>query len=322
MEECERYLDKTGNLEQKKTLVSIVVITYNSSRYVLETLESAKAQTYQNIELIVSDDCSTDDTIDICRNWIEENKNRFVRTELITTIVNTGISANCNRGVRSTKGEWVKLIAGDDLLTPDCVYNNIFFVESNNNIEAVFSKLKPFKGSVHSIMQNPATKDEKYSFLYSLSAKEQNKCLVNIGCFVSAPTSFLKRELFDRFGYFDERYPFMEDLPLWINLTKNEIKLHYFPFYTVFYRQGDTISSSKVSAVNMLFYKSLIGFRSQQKFSFYGKIVFSVEKLYYYVALNIFNNRKNIGTLLVRKLLGLFIRFGYLYYYCIVRMKK
>jgi alpha-1,3-rhamnosyltransferase len=65
-------------------LVSIVVITYNSSSYVIETLESIKAQTYQNIELIVSDDCSKDKTVDVCKKWIEKNKQRFVRTELIT----------------------------------------------------------------------------------------------------------------------------------------------------------------------------------------------------------------------------------------------
>ena len=50
-------------------LVSIVVITYNSAEYVLETLESAKAQTYQNIELIVSDDCSADNTVETCSRW-------------------------------------------------------------------------------------------------------------------------------------------------------------------------------------------------------------------------------------------------------------
>ena len=65
-------------------LVSVTVITYNSSKTVLETLDSIKAQTYQNLELIVSDDCSTDDTVELCRNWIEQNKERFVRTELLT----------------------------------------------------------------------------------------------------------------------------------------------------------------------------------------------------------------------------------------------
>lgn len=59
---------------ENKPLVSIVVITYNSSEYVLETLESAKAQTYTNIELIVSDDCSTDETVSICKNGLKQTR--------------------------------------------------------------------------------------------------------------------------------------------------------------------------------------------------------------------------------------------------------
>lgn len=102
-------------------LVSIVVITYNSAEYVLETLESAKAQTYQNIELIVSDDCSADNTVETCHRWIEDNKARFVRTELITAEKNSGIPANCNRGVKAARGEWVKGIAGDDLISEDFI---------------------------------------------------------------------------------------------------------------------------------------------------------------------------------------------------------
>ena len=57
-------------------LVSVVVITYNSCKYVRETLESAKMQTYRNIELIVTDDGSTDATVDICRKWLEANGDR------------------------------------------------------------------------------------------------------------------------------------------------------------------------------------------------------------------------------------------------------
>ncbi len=56
--------------KSRETLVSIVVITYNSAKFILETLESSKAQTYKNIELIISDDCSTDNTVEICQQWI------------------------------------------------------------------------------------------------------------------------------------------------------------------------------------------------------------------------------------------------------------
>src|SRR4051794_20989340 len=96
--------------------VSIIVFTYNSSNYVVETLESAKAQTYRNIELIVSDDGSTDETIPLCLDWLTKNKQEFLRAEIITVEKNTGIPANCNRGVKAAAGEWVKLIAGDDIL--------------------------------------------------------------------------------------------------------------------------------------------------------------------------------------------------------------
>src|SRR5690606_12047202 len=112
-------------MEISHPLVSVVVITYNSAKYVLATLESIKAQTYQNIELIVSDDCSNDDTVEICRSWMVENCERFIRTELITTEKNKGIPANCNRGVTASQGLWIKIIAGDDLLLPNCISHNV-----------------------------------------------------------------------------------------------------------------------------------------------------------------------------------------------------
>ena len=80
----------------KKPLVSIIVITYNSAKYVLETLESAKNQTYQNIELIISDDCSNDDTsnyIPIQNNniYININKRNLGYGENIKKCINFAI---------------------------------------------------------------------------------------------------------------------------------------------------------------------------------------------------------------------------------------
>ena len=96
--------------ENQCPLVSVVVITYNSAQYVLETLNSIKEQSYSNIELIISDDCSKDKTVEICRDWLAKNKEKFVRTELITVEKNTGTSANINRGIKASKGKWIKSI--------------------------------------------------------------------------------------------------------------------------------------------------------------------------------------------------------------------
>lgn len=71
---------------EQDILVSVVVITYNSEKYILETLESIKTQSYKNLELIISDDCSKDDTVMICRDWLDKEGERFIRTKLIIQV--------------------------------------------------------------------------------------------------------------------------------------------------------------------------------------------------------------------------------------------
>jgi alpha-1,3-rhamnosyltransferase len=99
----------------KKPLVSIIVITYNSGRYVLETLNSIWYQTYEDMELVVSDDFSTDDTLVLCKKWIAAHKTRFTSCKIIESDENNGITKNCNRGLYASSGQWVKIIAGDDV---------------------------------------------------------------------------------------------------------------------------------------------------------------------------------------------------------------
>ena len=117
--------------QQNRPEVTVSVITYNSSRTVLQTLESIKSQTYERIRLIISDDCSTDDTIRVCKKWIDRNSTRFVSTEILTTSVNTGVAGNCNRAWDACKSDYLKSIAGDDYLLPDCIDSNISFMLNN-----------------------------------------------------------------------------------------------------------------------------------------------------------------------------------------------
>ena len=114
-------------------LVSVYVVTYNSAEYVIETLNSVYNQTYNNIELIITDDASTDNTIELCKRWLNNHQDRFSDVQLVTSTINTGISANCNRAVKVAKGYWLKGIAGDDILLPNCV----------KSADAVISGLTP-----------------------------------------------------------------------------------------------------------------------------------------------------------------------------------
>lgn len=196
-------------------LTSIIVITYNSSKYVLETLESIKNQTYKNIELIISDDCSSDNTINICREWIDINKERFVRTEVITVEINTGISANCNRGVRMSKGIWIKAIAGDDILCSNAISEYISFVNENNH-EICCSKMELF-GEDQATVENNIKIYAQFFSLMELPLKKQKK-LIRKQLYIPGPGIIFSRYLYDLVDGFDERFPMGEEWPFYLKI--------------------------------------------------------------------------------------------------------
>lgn len=111
--------------------ISVIVPTYNSSKFFKATLESVKEQNYSNIELIVSDDCSTDNTVLLFEKWIKENQRIFKNAILITSPINTGLTKNCNRAFNSAKGEWIKYIEGDDLLNANCIQNYVDYIKNS-----------------------------------------------------------------------------------------------------------------------------------------------------------------------------------------------
>jgi len=267
----------------EKPLVSIIVITYNSSKFVLETLESAKAQTYQNIELIVSDDCSIDDTVELCRLWIEKNKERFVRTELVTVVNNTGIAPNCNRGLYSSEGVWVKLIAGDDILLPNCINTMVGFINKEKKCKVLFAQ----NALLREVSLGDHVAINKFNDnLFELSAKKQFKQIVK-GVALNAQGSFYNRLMLQKIGGFEESYPFMEDWPLYVKISENGYRFFGLNSIVALYRQHDNnISSSKLlnNYINAKFYKSYEDFIIR-------KIIFVVIKRGMIVSLLNFTNK-------------------------------
>lgn len=99
---------------QKKGLISIIIPIYNSRERLVECLESVAVQSYENLEAIIVDDCSTDGSLEVCREY--EKKYPFIR---VYTKENEGVSAARNFGLARARGEFIQFADSDDMLYPE-----------------------------------------------------------------------------------------------------------------------------------------------------------------------------------------------------------
>ena len=227
-------------VDENNPLVSVCVVTYNSEDFVIETLESVKAQSYKNIELIVSDDCSIDNTIQRCEEWIKLYGDSFINAVVISTKENSGVSCNCNNAISYVKGNWIKFIAGDDLLLPNCIQDNVSFVKDNLEADVVFSDYDYFisKNSSTGFRKSRTCKPEE-SFFSKDKAEQLNILLANNP--LPSPTEFVRAKVYKENPY-NELFKYMEDTPMWVKLSLAGYEFRYLNKKTVLYRQHDSLS--------------------------------------------------------------------------------
>lgn len=220
-------------------LVSIIVVTYNSSRYVQETLDSIYRQSYPSIDLIVSDDCSHDNTFEICQKWIKAHQNRFVRALTIQTPHNGGICHNYNFALQHAKGKWIKYIAGDDILEDNCIERFVANIKPNIFLYTCITK--------H--LQDETGEVELYSTrIPNQSAWYQARYMLKHLYGINGPTLFIERNHLIMIGGFEEKYPMIEDWPIAIRYTTSGMRIGLVNEPLVQWRlYGDSISHSNHS---------------------------------------------------------------------------
>ena len=109
-----------------KNLVSIITPSYNTAEYIAETIKSVQAQTYENWEMIIVDDCSTDNTDDVVREYLADTRIKYLKNEK-----NSGAAVSRNYALREAKGKWVAFLDSDDLWHPEKLEKQIEFMISN-----------------------------------------------------------------------------------------------------------------------------------------------------------------------------------------------
>lgn len=220
-------------------LVTVIVITYNSEKYVLKTLESVLRQSYMDLELIVSDDCSTDNTKSVCQQWIEANKKRFARALVIQTPKNCGICGNYNYALKTSNGDWIKYIAGDDILEDNCIERFVSNIKPDTYLYTCTTK--------H--LQNETGDAAMYKTrIPDKSAWRQARNMLRYLNGINGPTLFIERKHLIGLGGFEEKYPMIEDWPIAIRYTTNGMRIGIVNEPLVVWRiYGNSISHSNHS---------------------------------------------------------------------------
>ncbi len=108
-------------------LVSVIMPTYNCGQYIAESIRSVQAQTYQNWELIVVDDCSPDDTVRL----VSELRDKDSGIKLYQNRRNSGAAVSRNYALREAKGRWIAFLDSDDLWEPTKLEKQVRFMEEN-----------------------------------------------------------------------------------------------------------------------------------------------------------------------------------------------
>lgn len=194
-----------------KPLVSIILPAYNCEKYIVAAVQSIINQSYDNFELIILEDSSTDNTYNLLQKF-DSNKIKLIHNEK-----NIGLLKNLNKGIEavSKNAVYIARMDGDDIAESNRIKTQVEFLIANPNVDAVFSTVDLIDENDSSIgfwHEDKMHTDE-------LSIKKylpKNNCLAH-------PTLLIKKEILTQFMY-NENQPLSEDYDLWLRLiSQNKI---------------------------------------------------------------------------------------------------
>ena len=201
--------------------VSVVIPTYNYSHFILDAVKSALAQDVHDVQIIVVDDGSTDNTSDIIKPYTDRIK--YIYQE------NAGLSAARNTGVRNSTGEFILFLDADDVLGPNSIASQVSFFERNPGAAVVVCENRLFE-------ETDDHGSPKESGTWELYRKNLavHLCYFNI----APPHAFLfRRQAIIKTGWFDDQLTACEDYDLWIRAAVKGFIPHYNPSGVVYYRR-------------------------------------------------------------------------------------
>jgi glycosyltransferase involved in cell wall biosynthesis len=188
-----------------KPAVTVVIPAYNAEHYIAATLDSVLNQTFSNFEILVVDDGSIDQTIEIVEGYAAQDK----RVHLMISPVNQGVSNARNLGIRKATGEWVAFLDADDIWLPQKLEVHVRHLSANPDLGMSFAKVE--------YISSDGVKSGKVAHLRLKQVKPQHLYYENLTCTPSNVVA--RRSALDQVGGFERDLRGFEDMDLSLRIS-------------------------------------------------------------------------------------------------------
>ena len=219
---------------------SIIICCYNSKSHIKQTILSIINQDYKNFEIILVDDGSSDDTLEIIREFEKKYNNIKVFSN-----DNMGLGYSRNYAIDKAQFDWIVFLDHDDISLPNRLSVNCDIIKENKNINLIFSDAIYFNNS-----QSYSRFDKSYNYLkvypYELDLSKNNGYLnlLKYGCFIASSSVTINKKTYLQTSGFNNNYKFLTDYVFFLEISKiSDIYCYKYPL--VKWRMHSSQSSEK-----------------------------------------------------------------------------
>lgn len=197
---------------QKKPIISVIIPAYNAARYIASAIDSALAQAYPAVEIIVVDDGSTDATPIILHPYWQAGKIIYIRQE------NKGLAAARNAGIEVSSGNYIALLDADDLFLPEKLERQVAYLDAHPDCGISYCGLWHF---------NDVAPEKMLTLDYTYySGADVFPALLKKN-FINPLSVVIRRSVFKTVGYFEESLRHSEDWDFWVRAAYAGIRFNY-----------------------------------------------------------------------------------------------
>lgn len=217
--------------------ISIITATWNSSATLRDTMESVLSQTYSDIEHIIVDGGSSDNTMEIVR----ELEPRYLGHLRYVSDQDKGIYDAMNKGIAMATGDIVGILNSDDFYTSDSILSAVVSAFEDGNIDAVY-------GDIHYVQDDDLQKCTRY-----YSSKHFHRRWMRLGFMPAHPSFYCRKEIYEKYGGFNLSYKIAADFECLLRfIFVHKIRLRYIPMDFVTMRTGGASTSGLSSHKQIL----------------------------------------------------------------------